>query len=517
MDTLAEKFENLREKRKKANEGGGPQRQAAQKAKGKMTVRERIEILVDPGSFLEFDKFATHNCHDFNMHKNQPLGDGVVTGLATIDGRTICLFAQDFTIFGGSLGEIYARKICKIMDFAVKNGYPVLGLNDSAGARIQEGVVSLGGYAEIFYRNTCASGVIPQISAVFGPCAGGAVYSPAITDFIIMTKQTSHMFITGPDVIKAVTNEEVSFEELGGAMTHNSKSGVADFACDDEIHTIETIKRLFSYIPSNNLEDSPVQDRFKAPDVKDEILDSIVPANPNKPYEMKDLINAIVDCNSFFEIGEHFAANIVIGFARIEGRSLGVIANNPNHLAGCLDISASIKAARFIRFCDAFNIPILSFVDVPGFLPGTLQEHGGIIKHGAKLLYAYCETTVPKVTVITRKAYGGAYDVMCSKHIRADVNFAWPTAEIAVMGAAGATRIIYRNQIKEAQNPEEKEKELKQDYEDNFANPYQAASRCYVDEIIFPSETRQRLVHVYKILEGKREARPARKHGNIPL
>lgn len=512
-----DKIKELREKRKQAKLGGGKERIEAQHKKGKLTARERLELLLDPGTFKELDVFVTHRISDFGMDKKKFLGDGVVTGYGRIDGRLVYVFSQDFTVFGGSLGEMFAEKVCKVMDLAMRNGAPLIGLNDSGGARIQEGVLSLGGYAEIFFRNVLASGVIPQISAIMGPCAGGAVYSPAMTDFILMVKGTSHMFITGPDVIRAVTGEEVTFEQLGGAMSHNQKSGVAHFAAENEEHCIELIKTLLSYLPQNNLDDPPRIETGDDPNRMDEELTKIVPAESDKPYDMKEVILRVIDNGEFLEIHEHWARNIVVGFARLDGYSVGVVGNQPKVLAGTLDIESSTKAARFVRFCDAFNIPLLTFVDVPGFLPGTSQEYGGIIRNGAKLLYAYCEATVPKMTVITRKAYGGAYDVMCSKHIRADINFAWPSAELAVMGPDGAVNIIFRKEIKEAKDPEKKAKELVAEYRSRFANPYIAAQMGYIDDVIEPQETRPRLIDALHTLFNKRESRPAKKHGNIPL
>ncbi|MFQ6061033.1 MAG: acyl-CoA carboxylase subunit beta [Thermoplasmata archaeon] len=512
-----DKIKELREKRKQAKLGGGKERIEAQHKKGKLTARERLELLLDPGTFKELDVFVTHRISDFGMDKKKFLGDGVVTGYGRIDGRLVYVFSQDFTVFGGSLGEMFAEKVCKVMDLAMRNGAPLIGLNDSGGARIQEGVLSLGGYAEIFFRNVLASGVIPQISAIMGPCAGGAVYSPAMTDFILMVKGTSHMFITGPEVIRAVTGEEVTFEQLGGAMSHNQKSGVAHFAAENEEHCIELIKTLLSYLPQNNLDDPPRIETGDDPNRMDEELTKIVPAESDKPYDMKEVILRVIDNGEFLEIHEHWARNIVVGFARLDGYSVGVVGNQPKVLAGTLDIESSTKAARFVRFCDAFNIPLLTFVDVPGFLPGTSQEYGGIIRNGAKLLYAYCEATVPKMTVITRKAYGGAYDVMCSKHIRADINFAWPSAELAVMGPDGAVNIIFRKEIKEAKDPEKKAKELVAEYRSRFANPYIAAQMGYIDDIIEPQETRPRLIDALHTLFNKRESRPAKKHGNIPL
>ncbi|MFT5430269.1 MAG: propionyl-CoA carboxylase beta chain [Myxococcota bacterium] len=500
-----------------AEAGGGERRIAKQHDAGKFTARERIDLLLDPGSFVEFDKLKTHRCTDFGMADNTFPGDGVVTGYGTVDGRTVFVFAQDFTVFGGSLSGAYAEKICKIMDRAGEVGAPVIGLNDSGGARIQEGVVSLAGYADIFLRNTMMSGVIPQISAILGPCAGGAVYSPAITDFICMVDKTSYMFITGPDVIKTVTHEEVTKEELGGAMTHASKSGVAHMVAQDERECIAQVRHLLSFMPSNNREQAPFVEPKDPADRQDAELATIVPAQPNKPYDMLEVIAAVLDDRHFFEVQEHYAKNIVIGFGRLGGFSVGVVANQPAFLAGCLDIDASIKAARFVRFCDAFNIPVVTFVDVPGFLPGIGQEYGGIIKHGAKLLYAYAEATVPKVTVITRKAYGGAYDVMASKHIRADMNFAWPLAEVAVMGAEGAVNIVFRNELKNAEDPAAARAEYIEEYRETFANPLKVAELGYIDAIIDPVTTRPRLVSAIRMLRNKRQHNPPKKHGNIPL
>jgi propionyl-CoA carboxylase beta chain len=494
--------------------GGGQQRIDKQHQEGKLTARERIELLLDPGSFIELDKFKTHRADDFGMSSKKILGDGVITGYGTVEGRQIFLFAQDFTVFGGSLSGAYAEKICKVMDLAVSTGCPVVGLNDSGGARIQEGVVSLAGYAEIFYRNVAASGVVPQVSAILGPCAGGAVYSPAMTDFIVMAKGSSYMFITGPEVIKTVTHEEVTKEDLGGAQAHNARSGVAHFAAEDETGAIRTLRELLGFLPSNNLEGPPLQPSEDPPDRRDEALRALVPENPNKPYDIKEVIRAIVDDRHFFEVHEHWAKNIVCGFARLGGRSVGIVANQPAILAGVLDIDASRKGARFVRTCDAFNIPLVTFVDVPGFLPGTAQEWGGIITHGAKLLYAFAEATVPKLTVITRKAYGGAYDVMSSKHIKADVNLAWPTAEIAVMGPEGAVQIVFRKELEKGQASRE---ELVQKYRDTFANPYKAAELGYVDQVILPEETRPYLCRSLQMLRNKRQEVPQRKHGNIPL
>ncbi|NJM06561.1 acyl-CoA carboxylase subunit beta [Candidatus Gracilibacteria bacterium] len=514
--TTAEKIAELRRRREQAA-SGDPQAVTKQHERGKLTARERIDGLLDPGSFVELDAFAVHRTSAFGMEKRKPLGDGVITGHGTIDGRAVCVFSQDFTVFGGSLGEVFAEKICKVMDLALRMGVPCIGINDSGGARIQEGVVSLGGYAEIFYRNVTSSGVIPQLSIIAGPCAGGAVYSPAMTDFILMVKGSSQMFITGPDVIRTVTGEEVGFEELGGAMTHNSRSGVAHFAAADEAECFEQLRALLSFIPSNNLDEPPYIAPSDLPDRADEALQTIIPDNPRKPYDMVQIIEAVVDDAYFFEVQPFWAKNIVIGFARLDGHPVGVVANHPMHLAGTLDIDSSVKAARFVRFCDAFNIPLLTFVDVPGFMPGTQQEYGGIIRHGAKLLYAYCEATVPKLTVITRKAYGGAYDVMASKHIRADFNFAWPTAEIAVMGVDAAVRIIFRRELAEASDLQSRLAELVGDYQERFANPYVAAERGYLDAVIEPRETRLALIRALKLARTKRQHLPSRKHGNIPL
>jgi len=497
--------------------GGGEERIAKLHAEGRLTARERIDLLIDPGSFQETGVFVEHRTTDFGMAERRIPGDGVVSGYGRIDGRLVFVFAQDFTVFGGTLSEENAKKICNLMDLALENGAPIIGLNDSGGARIQEGVQSLGGYAEIFLRNTLASGVIPQISAILGPCAGGAVYSPAITDFVIMVQGTSHMFVTGPNVIKTVTNEDVSFEDLGGAMTHNTKSGVAHFAVEDDEACLATIRRLLSFLPQNNVDDAP---RGKAADPAERMearLNEIVPAEPSKPYDVKEVIRLVVDDGDFFEVHEHFAPNIVVGFARLDGRPIGVVANQPAMLAGVLDINSSTKAARFVRFCDAFNIPLVTFEDVPGFLPGTQQEWGGIIRHGAKLLYAYCEATVPKLTVILRKAYGGAYDVMSSKHIRADYNVAWPGAELAVMGAEGAVSIIYRKEIEQAKDPAKVRAKLIEEYNEKFANPYVAAALGYLDDVIEPQETRPRLIRALRALANKRQSVPPKKHGNIPL
>lgn len=507
-------IEKLRELKKATLTGGGEQAIKKQHEKGKLTARERLEILLDPGSFVEFDRFMVHRCSNFGMEDKQTLGDGVVTGWGKIDGRQVYVFAQDFTVFGGSLGEAFAEKICKIMDLALKNGKPVIGLNDSGGARIQEGVVALAGYAEIFYRNVQSSGVIPQISAILGPCAGGAVYSPAITDFVFMVENTSHMFITGPDVVKAVTGEEISFDDLGGADTHATISGVTHFKYPSEEECLNQIRYLMSFLPSNNLDDAPIVETNDPIDRDVSSLDTLVPENPNRPYDMLDIITELVDNNEFFEVHESYAKNMIVGFGRLNGQSVGIVANQPKELAGTLDINASLKGARFVRFCDAFNIPLVTFVDVPGFLPGKAQEHGGIIIHGAKLLYAYAEATVPKITVITRKAYGGAYDVMCSKHIRADINYAWPSAEIAVMGTQGAVSIIFRKELAKDINQKDK---LVEEYKEKFANPYVAAERGYVDDVIEPSETRKKLIEALEMTKTKRVERPKRKHGNIPL
>lgn len=512
-----DKISELRQLQAEAQLGGGPRRIEAQHKKGKLTARERIDLLLDPGSFNELDMFVTHRASDFGLDEQKILGDGVVTGYGQIDGRLIYVFSQDFTVFGGSLSEAHAEKICKIMDLAMKNGAPVIGLNDSGGARIQEGVVSLGAYADIFLRNTLASGVIPQISAIMGPCAGGAVYSPAITDFIFMVEETSYMFVTGPNVLKAVTHEDVSFEELGGARIHNTTSGIAHFSCPSEQDCIRQIRQLMSYLPLNNLDDPPHIVPTDTPTRIEESLDSIIPDNPTKPYDVKMVIHHIMDNGDFFEVQEYFAQNIIIGFARLNGRSVGIVAQQPRAMAGVLDINASDKAARFVRFCDCFNIPIITFVDVPGFLPGVGQEHNGIIRHGAKLLYAYCEATVPKITVITRKAYGGAYDVMSSKHVRGDINYAWPTAEIAVMGAEGAVNILFKDEIDKAPNPELRRKELISEYTEKFANPYIAASRGYIDEVIEARYTRVKLITALEMLKNKRDTNPPKKHGNIPL
>jgi len=511
---VVERLELLNQR---ALEGGGADRVAKHKGKGRLTARERIEALLDPGTFEELDRLKTHRCTDFGMEQQKVPGDGVVTGHGKVHGRTVFVFAQDFTVFGGSLSGAFAEKICKVMDLAMKVGAPVIGLNDSGGARIQEGVVSLAGYADIFLRNTLASGVVPQISAILGPCAGGAVYSPAITDFVVMVERSSYMFITGPDVIRAVTHEEVTQEDLGGAMAHATRSGVNHFVTPDEPTCLALIRDLLTYLPQNRSEDPPFVATDDPPDRADPALDTIVPDNPNKPYDVKALVKLIVDDGEFLEVQPHWAMNIVCGFARLGGRSVGVVANQPAVLAGCLDIEASRKAARFVRFCDCFNIPVVTFVDVPGFLPGTAQEWNGIITHGAKLLYAYAEATVPKLTVITRKAYGGAYDVMASKHIRADLNFAWPTAEIAVMGSDGAVNIIYRQELAKAEDADARRRELTEHYRDTFANPFRAAELGYVDEVIHPRETRRKLIRGLDMLQDKVDTNPPRKHGNIPL
>ena len=503
----------LDDKRAAARLGGGQKRIDAQHSKGKLTARERIELLLDPGSFEEWDMFVEHRCTDFDMADTKIPGDGVVIGYGTINGRMVFVFSQDFTVFGGALSEAHAEKICKVMDHAMKVGAPVIGLNDSGGARIQEGVASLGGYADVFQRNVLASGVVPQISLIMGPCAGGAVYSPAMTDFIFMVKDTSYMFVTGPDVVKTVTHEEVTAEELGGAITHNTKSGVADLAFENDVDALLMVRRLFNYLPLNNKEKAPHRDTTDAAERLDKSPDTLVPDNPNVPYDMKELILKIVDDYDFFELQPDYAKNIIIGFARMDGETVGIVANQPMVLAGCLDIKSSIKAARFVRFCDAFNIPVVTLVDVPGFMPGTSQEYGGIIKHGAKLLYAYAECTVPKITVITRKAYGGAYDVMASKHLRGDVNFAWPTAEIAVMGPKGAVEIIFRKDIGDPQKIAERTEEYRQ----KFANPFIAGSRGFIDDVIMPHETRKRVCRSLAMLKGKKLENPWRKHGNIPL
>lgn len=512
-----DRIEELSQLKEQSKLGGGLNRIERQHKSGKLTARERIDLLLDKGTFQEIGAFVKHRSKDFGLDKQQFLGDGVVTGFGKIDGRPVYVFSQDFTVFGGSLSETHAEKIVKIMDLAMKNGVPIIGLNDSGGARIQEGVASLGGYAEVFWRNSMASGVIPQISAIMGPCAGGAVYSPAITDFTFMVKGTSFMFVTGPNVVKTVTHEEVTSEELGGAMAHSSKSGVSHFACDNDAQCLMEIRHLMSYLPMNCEEKTPVSDSMDPDPAKVATLDTLVPDNPNKPYDMHDVITGIVDNDSFMEVHENYADNLIVGFARLGGNSVGVVANQPLSLAGCLDIDASVKGARFVRFCDAFNIPLLVFEDVPGFLPGTDQEWGGIIKHGAKLLYAFCEATVPKMTVITRKAYGGAYDVMNSKHVRADYNVAWPTAEIAVMGVKGAVEIIFKRDIAAADNKESKQKELEDSYEKAFANPYRAAERGYIDDVILPSETREKLIAAFELIKNKVDTVPRKKHDNLPI
>jgi propionyl-CoA carboxylase beta chain len=516
-ETFEERLAQLQDLREQAIHSASEAAVEKQHAKGKYTARERIEKLLDPGSFQELDTFVRHRTAEFGLEKNRPWGDAVVTGHGTIDGRRVCVFSQDFTVFGGSLGEVMAEKMCKVMDLAAKIGCPVIGINDSGGARIQEGVVSLGAYGDVFVRNVQSSGVIPQISLIMGPCAGGAVYSPAMTDFIGMVKETSHMFITGPEVIKTVTGEEVEFEELGGAMSHNSKSGVAHFAFDDEDQCLEDTRYLLSFLPQNNMETPPRVLPTDDPYRMDEELNHVVPDSPNKPYDMRDVVRYIVDDGEFFEVHQYFAQNIICGFSRLNGHAVGVVGNQPKALAGVLDIDASVKAARFVRTCDAYNIPILTLTDVPGFLPGTSQEWGGIIRHGAKLLYAYTEATVPKITVITRKAYGGAYDVMASKHMLADFNFAWPTAEIAVMGPEGAVNIIYRKDLASSPTPEERRSKLIDDYKARFANPYTAAERGYIDDVIIPSETRPKVINALETLLTKRVPGPKRKHGNIPL
>jgi propionyl-CoA carboxylase beta chain len=509
--------ERLAELLRRAEQGGGEERLKRQHESGKMTARERIALLLDPGSFDEMDALVTHRCQDFGMADEVIPGDGVVCGSGTIDGRLVYAFAQDFTVFGGSLSETNAQKICKVMDLAMKAGAPIVGLNDSGGARIQEGVLSLGGYADIFLRNTLASGVVPQISAIMGPCAGGAVYSPAITDFTIMVRDTSYMFVTGPDVVKTVTHEEVTKEELGGAVTHNETSGVAHFAVDDDRECLALVRRLVGYLPGNNVDDPPIVTTSDPSDRETPELDTLVPPSPTQPYDMHDLLQAVVDDGTFLEVHAHYARNIVVGLARLDGKSVGLVANQPAHLAGTLDIDASVKGARFVRFCDAFNIPLVTFEDVPGFLPGTAQEYGGIIRHGAKLLYAYAEATVPKVTVITRKAYGGAYCVMASKHIRTDVNFAWPSAEIAVMGPEGAVNVLYRRELAAAADPAALRAEKVTEFREKFANPFVAASRGFVDEVIQPRHTRAKLIAALSRLSTKRDRNPPKKHGNIPL
>ncbi len=510
-------IQQLEAKRARARLGGGQPRIDAQHAKGKLTARERIDLLLDAGTFEEWDMFVEHRSHDFGMASNRPPGDGVVTGYGMINGRLVFVFSQDFTVFGGALSEAHAEKICKVMDQAMKVGAPVIGLNDSGGARIQEGVASLGGYAEVFQRNVVASGVVPQISLIMGPCAGGAVYSPAMTDFIFMVKDTSYMFVTGPEVVKTVTHEEVSAEDLGGALTHTGRSGVADLAFENDVDALAMVRRFFNYLPLNNREKAPQRPSDDPPDRIDLSLDTLVPDHPNKPYDIKELITKTVDDGDFFELQPEHAKNIVIGFGRMDSQVVGIVANQPLVLAGCLDIKSSIKAARFVRFCDAFNIPVVTFVDVPGFMPGTAQEHGGIIKHGAKLIYAFCEATVPRITIITRKAYGGAYCVMSSRHIRGDWVMAYPTAEIAVMGADGAVNIIQRSEIKSAADPGQERKRLVAEYREKFANPYKAAELGYIDEIIDPADTRPKIIQALQMLRTKRDANPSKKHGNIPL
>jgi len=514
---LTKSIETLRTKKEQAHKGGGEERVAAQHNRGKLTARERLDLLLDKGSFHEVDSFVIHRTSDFGLNKQHYPGDNVVTGWGTIDGRLVYVFSQDFTIFGGSLGEVTAAKIVKVMEMAMKNGAPIIGLNDSGGARIQEGVVSLAGYGDIFLRNTMASGVIPQISAIMGPCAGGAVYSPALTDFIFMVKNTSYMFVTGPDVVKSVTHEDVSFEDLGGASIHSERSGVCHFTAENDPDTLFLIRKLLGYLPQNNMEDPPYVDPGDDPLREEEALNSIIPDDPGKPYNMKEVLTNILDNGAFFEVMENYATNVVIGLGRLAGHSVGIVANQPAVLAGVLDIAASEKAARFVRFCDSFNIPIITFEDVPGFLPGTNQEHHGVIRSGAKLLYAYCEATVPKLTVVTRKAYGGAYIVMSSKHIRSDVNFAWPTAEIAVMGPEGAVNVIMRRELEAAEDPAAKKAELVANYKEKFANPYFSAQRGYIDDVIEPRETRARLINALEMLQNKRESNPMKKHGNIPL
>ena len=511
------KIQELRDKKALSREGGGPEKIKKQHQKGRLTARERIDLLLDKGSYREIDAFVEHRTTDFGIDKTKIPGDSVITGWGTINNRLVYVFSQDFTVFGGSLGEVHAEKVVKVMDMALKNGAPIIGINDSGGARIQEGVVSLGGYADIFLRNTLCSGVIPQISVIMGPCAGGAVYSPAITDFIFMVRGSSFMFITGPEVVKTVTHEEVTFEELGGADVHAEKSGVCHIAADTEANTIFLVRKLLSYLPQNNMEDPPFTPTDDSPLRREPALDDIIPDDPSKPYDIKDVIRLLVDDSEFYEIQEKFARNIVVGFARLGGHAVGIVANQPAFLAGVLDIDSSEKAGRFVRFCDSFNIPLLTFVDVPGFLPGVDQEHGGVIRSGAKLLYAFSEATVPKITLITRKAYGGAYDVMSSKHIRGDINLAWPSAEIAVMGPEGAVNIIFRKEISKAKDPDKKRAELVKDYREKFANPYIAASRGYIDDVIEPSTTRARLINSLEMLTNKRDKNPSKKHGNIPL
>jgi acetyl-CoA carboxylase carboxyltransferase component len=515
--TNSERIQTLRNRKAKSRLGGGPDRIKTQHQKGKLTARERLDLLLDKGTFHETDAFVVHRTNDFGLNGNKYPGDGVVTGWGTIDGRLIYVFSQDFTILGGSLGEVHAGKICKILRLAIQNGAPIIGLNDSGGARIQEGVASLVGYADIFLQNTMASGIVPQISAILGPCAGGAVYSPALTDFVFMTRGTSNMFVTGPDVVKAVTHEEVTFEELGGAAVHAEKSGVCHVVAESEADTLYLIRKLLAYLPQNYLEDPPFLPNGDDTLRTDETLDSIIPEDPGKPYDVKEIIRRVVDCAQFYEIHESYAQNIIVGFARLGGHSVGIVANQPQVLAGVLDIDASEKAARFVRFCDAFNIPIITLVDVPGFMPGSIQEHGGIIRSGAKLLYAYCEATVPKVTIVLRKAYGGAYIVMSSKHLRGDINLAWPSSEIAVMGPDGAVSIVFRKEMENANDPVQRKAELITEYRDKFANPYVAAERGYLDDIIEPSETRSHLINSLEMLQNKRDSNPSKKHGNIPL
>ena len=516
-NTTAGKIEGLERLREAAAHSASEQAVERQRERGKLTARERIELLLDEGTFVELDRYRVHRSYNFGLEENRPLGDGVVVGYGEVSGRKVCLFSQDFTVFGGSLGEVYAQKICKVMDLAMNTGCPIVGINDSGGARIQEGVVSLAGYAEIFHRNVLASGIVPQISVIMGPCAGGAVYSPAITDFVFMVEETSHMFITGPDVIKSVTGEEVTQEELGGAATHNTKSGVAHFSSPDEETCLEDVRYLLSFLPENNLESAPYFVPTDDPERRDEDLAALIPDSNNRPYDMREAIAGVVDDGEFFEVQEGWAQNLVVGFARLDGHAVGVVGNQPAVLAGTLDMDASVKGARFVRFCDAFNIPLLTFVDVPGFLPGTDQEWGGIIRHGAKLLYAFSEATVPKMTVITRKAYGGAYDVMNSKHIGADVNVAWPTGEVAVMGASAAVGIIHRRRINEAEDPEAEREELIADYEEKFYNPLTAAEMGFIDDVLDPRETRPYLIKALSMIRTKRPERPPRKHGNIPL
>jgi acetyl-CoA carboxylase carboxyltransferase component len=514
---IERKIKELEKRNLEAELGGGEERIAHQHSRGKMTARERLHYLLDEGSFQEIDKFVVHRCNDFGMEKKKIPGDGVVTGYGTVNGRLVFVFSQDFTVFGGSLSGPFGEKVCKVMDLALKNGAPMIGLNDSGGARIQEGVVSLGSYGEIFKRNVLSSGVIPQISVIMGPCAGGAVYSPALTDFIVMVKKTSNMFITGPQVIKSVTSEEVTSEDLGGAMAHNTKSGVAHFAEDTDQTALDRVKEILSYLPQNFREKPPIIECSDDPERKDPSLNRAVPTNPKLPYDMKMIIKTVLDHKRFFEVQKHYATNMVVGFGRLNGHVVGIVANQPRSLAGCLDINASMKCARFVRTCDCFNIPLVTFVDVPGFLPGVHQEHGGIIKHGAKIIYAYCEATVPKITVITRKAYGGAYDVMSSKHHGGDINFAYPTAEIAVMGPEGAVNIIFRKEIAESGDPESTRERLVEEYRNNFASPFRAAELGYIDQIIFPENTRHKLISALMMLQGKMDSIPGRRHGNIPL